>query len=228
VAGPIVTPAHRLLVGVIPCADRSGAIGGAPPPLLQTGDGSFLERAVALLRVAGVDRILVGVRDRRDPVAAQALRAGGTVVEVAAGEHDPGASLRAAGDLVRGDSAPGAAGSDFDPTFLCLPPTYPLVRDDTMDDLARAWREAAGPPGILAPALPADSPRAGIPWWDLAPLFLLGPDPAARLPEGPDAPPGDLPVRVEVVDPGVAERIDTLPLYRRHFPQAFRKRFQKW
>jgi hypothetical protein len=183
---------------------------------------------MALLRVAGVDRILVGVRDRRDPVAAQALRAGGTIVEVAEGEHDPGASLRAAREMVPRDPAPSEGGSDPVSTFLYLPPTYPLVRDDTMEELARAWRAAIAPPGILAPALPADSPRAGIPWWELAPLFLRGPDPAARLPAGPDAPPGDLPLRVEVVDPGVAERIDTLPLYRRHFPQAFRKRFQKW
>jgi hypothetical protein len=228
VAGAVVSPAHRPLVGVIPCADRSGAIGGAPPPLLQTGDGSFLERAMVLLRIAGVDRILVGVRDRRDPVAAQALRAGGTVVQVAEGEHDPAASLRAARETVpEGDPQP-AVSSAAATTFLYLPPTYALVRDDTMEELARAWRAATAPPAILAPTLPVESPRAGIPWWELAPLFLRGPDPAAHLPAGPDEPPGDLPVRVEVVDPGVAERIDTLPLYRRHFPQAFRKRFQKW
>ncbi|TVP49114.1 MAG: hypothetical protein EA350_02465 [Gemmatimonadales bacterium] len=239
-AGPLVTPPVRPLVGVIPCADRSGAIGGAPPPLLQTGEGSFLERAIALLRVAGVDQVLVGVRDRRDPVAAEALRAGASVVEVAEGDRDPAASLRAAGAAVRGggpgvqgeSGSPPGPGPAVDPapvsTYLCLPPTFPLIRKDTMEELARAWREAASPARILAPVLPADSPRAGIPWWELAPLFLRGPDPAARLPQDPGHPPDALPVRVEVVDPGVAERIDTLPLYRRHFPQAFRKRFQKW
>ncbi|CAN5639373.1 hypothetical protein BH23GEM11_BH23GEM11_20490 [soil metagenome] len=229
-----MTPAHRRLVGIIPCADHSGAIGGAPPPLLQTGDGSFLERAISHLRVAGVGLVLVGVRDRRDPVAARALRAGGTVVEVGAGEHDPGGSLRAAGERIRSGEDPQAAGSTDSVTgFLYLPATYPLIRAETMAELTRAWREAETIPGILAPVLPTDSPRAGVPWWELAPLFLRGPHPETRMTKGPGAEgPGhaqDAPLtRVEVVDPGVSERIDTLPLYRRHFPQAFRKRFQKW
>lgn len=244
------------LLGVIPAADRGGHIGGAPPALLQTGEGTFLERAIALLRAAGVERIIVGVRNGRDPVAVQALRGGAEVAEVEPEGRDPSASLRAAqgklagdreltsveassgvgigaeassgvgAEASSGDGASAAAGPE-NVSFLLLPPTYPEVRESTVLALVQGWRAAGEIPNVAAPLLPEGTSMAQLPWHELAPLILRGPGAADRL-HAPEAVGGPDLLRIPVTDPGVGQRIDTLPLYRRHFPQAFRRRFQKW
>ena len=240
------------LLGVIPAADRGGQIGGAPPPLLQTGEGTFLERAITLLRSVGVERVVVGVRDARDPVAAQALRAGAEVVEVGAEGRDPGASLEAVegktastggsagigGSAAAGDSAAAGAlipagdstsaeSGEESVSFLLLPPTYPGVSASTVRAMIEEWRGAGEAAKVAAPLLPEGTSLAHLPWHELAPLILRGPGAADRL-RTPGALGGADLLRIPVTDPGVGERIDTLPLYRRHFPQAFRRRFQKW
>jgi len=232
----------KRLLGVIPAADRGGQIGGAPPPLLQTGEGTFLERAITVLRSAGVERVVVGVRDARDPVAAQALRAGAEIVEVGAEGRDPSASLEAVEGKTASASAGGSAGiggstSIQDSTlagseqksvsFLLLPPTYPGVSGSTVRAMIEEWRGAGEAAKVAAPLLPEGTSLALLPWHELAPLILRGPGAADRL-RAPGAVGGADLLRIPVTDPGVGERIDTLPLYRRHFPQAFRRRFQKW
>jgi hypothetical protein len=207
------------LVGVIPAADRGGTIGGAPLPLLQTGEGTFLDRAIAVLRAAGVGRVFVGVRNARDPVAVQALRAGAEVTEVEVTTSEPEASLHAAEAQMAAEGASSVA-------FLLLPPTFSCVREATIRSLVQGWLDAGGAADVAAPLLPRGTAMADLPWTRLAPLILRGPGAADRL-RGLE--PEDLsPLRIPVTDPGVGACIDTLPLYRRHFPQAFRKRFQKW
>lgn len=232
------------LVGVIPAADRGGHIGGAPPALLQTGEGTFLERAIAVLRAAGVERIIVGVRDARDPVAAQARRGGAEVAEVEPEGRDPGASLGAAQRCMAGTGGltgageapvggPSAVADASDASgwvgvsFLLLPPTYPEVKESTVRTLIQGWQEAEEAPIVAAPLLPEGTSVAHLPWHELAPLILRGDGAADRL-RAPETVEGPNLLRIPVTDPGVGQRIDTLPLYRRHFPQAFRKRFQKW
>jgi hypothetical protein len=181
-----------------------------------------------------VERVLVGVRDARDPVAAQALRAGAEIVEVGAEGRDPSASLEAverktssAGDSASdGDSASAGSG-EASVSFLLLLPTYPGVSASTVRTMIEEWRGAGEAARVAAPLLPEGTSLAHLPWHELAPLILRGPGAADRL-RAPGAVGGADLLRIPVTDPGVGERIDTLPLYRRHFPQAFRRRFQKW
>jgi molybdenum cofactor cytidylyltransferase len=204
------------VLGVVPAAGRSTRIGGGPKPLLETGAGTFLERVVATLREGGADRVVVGVRDDSGPVAATARRAGAEVLVPTDVETGPIATVRAAlaGPLER---------SEVDAALL-LPADFPLVRKETVDALLRRWRAGGG--DLL---LPRQGGRTGHPALFAGPLLheLLEPG----LPEGARSVVErhrERAVEVEVEDPGIHVDVDTLPDYRRHFPDAYRKRFQKW
>ncbi len=244
------------LVGVLPALRREGAIGGAPPALLPTGDPverTFLGRALSRLRAAGVEQVVALVRHRGDPVAMAALREGchllvpeGGATEGDAGGADGVRERNAPGHPAEGEVAlraslatlPGlfpapvspdkgpeaGAGEEAEPfplLALLLPPSLALVEPATLAALvegagrhpeARAWIAVQGREGE---AEPVQAPDPG----GLRPRLLR------ILPEaGPDLPTLLLPLP----DPHLATPILTLPAYRRHFPQAARRRFQKW
>jgi len=215
------------VLGVIPAAGLSSRIGGNPKPLLETGSGTFLARIIRALREGGADPIMVGVRDDPGPVAAEARRAGARVLVPPDLEAGPVATLQAALRLARREgNVTGANGESRSPVraLLFLPSDFPLVQGTTVRALVEAWRET-GAPLIL----PLEGERTGHPALFAGPLLdeLLDP----TLPEGArsvvDAHRSEA-VQVPVDDPGIHVDIDTLSEYRRHFPTAYRKRFQKW
>jgi hypothetical protein len=204
--------------GLVPAADARAAIGGAPSPLLRSDDGTFLERAVAQLREAGVQGILVSVRDPRGPVAAAARRAGAEVIEVSGAEPDPVGSLRAA--MADEADPPGE-----EPAWLVLPPAFSLLRPDTLTRILEGWRTAPEAVRLVAPDAAPSTP-----WRSLAPIIVHGAPGLEALDAacaGREPERGHL-LRIPVQDPGSVTPVDTLAVYRRHFPAVYRKRFQKW
>jgi molybdenum cofactor cytidylyltransferase len=215
------------VLGVIPAAGLSSRIGGNPKPLLETGSGTFLERTIRALREGGSDLIMVGVRHDPGPVAAEARRAGARVLVPPDLEAGPVATLQGAIHIVRQErSVAEADGGPPSPlrALLFLPADFPLVQGTTVRVLIEAWRETGA-----SLVLPLEGERTGHPALFAGPLLdeLLDP----TLPEGArsvvDAHRSEA-IQVSVEDPGIHVDIDTLPEYRRHFPAAYRKRFQKW
>jgi hypothetical protein len=193
-------------------SERGGGIGGAPPVLLETGAGSFLERAARALRDAGATRILVLAPNPQGPVAALAARTGCEILPLPEGPLTPEAALSPLlSDLRMEAEAPTQLG------LLLHDPLYPLVRPETFQALVRAGQEPGTPKGGWI--LPAEGP---------VPRFLPSTPPFP--PDWGDPAEGGTPppLRIPLEDPGAGIRVDTLPLYRKHFPGAFRKRFQKW
>lgn len=204
------------VIGIVPAAGRSTRIGGGPKPLLDTGAGTFLERVIAALREGGADRIVVGVRADPGPVAAVARRSGAEVLVPDDVEEGPVATVRAALRSPHGEAPAEAA--------LLLPADFPLVRGRTVAALVDRWR--SGGESLL---LPRHGGRTGHPALFAGPLLEELLDPA--LPEGARTVVErhrEGAVEVEVDDPGIHVDVDTLPEYRRLFPEAYRKRFQKW
>jgi molybdenum cofactor cytidylyltransferase len=205
------------VLGVVPAAGLSTRMGGSPKPLLETGSGTFLQRIVTCLRGGGVDRVWVGVRELGGPIAAEARRWGAQAFLPVDPDDGPISSLRTAIRNAGGEAPPPSA-------IVWHPADLPLVRPATVEELIGAWRRSH-PPLVL----PAMTGRTGHPVlfdrsiWD----ELL----RADLPQGArsvvDAHRAEA-LQVEVSDPGIHLDIDTLPEYRRQFPDAFRKRFQKW
>lgn len=200
----------------VPAAGRSSRIGGGPKPLLDTGDGTFLERVVRSLREGGIERIRVGVREEAGPVAALARRVGATPFVPDHVDDGPIATVR--GTIRFGRSEGGVD------ALVVLPADFPLVRPTTVEALLAAWRAQATPLVV-----PAHAGRTGHPALFAGGLLdeLLEPD----LPEGARTVVerhGASRLEVAVDDPGIHIDIDTLPEYRRMFPGPYRKRFQKW
>ncbi|MEX2529209.1 MAG: nucleotidyltransferase family protein [Gemmatimonadota bacterium] len=206
------------MIGVIPAAGRSSRIGN-PKPLLDADGASFLERTVGVLREAGIGTVFVGVREEGSPIGAMAGRTGARVVIPDDPDRGPVATLRAVVTEAR----------EFAGACIFLPVDHPLVRPATIRELIERWRttgrdlvvpvhrERRGHPILLGPTLLRElgqgEPGTGAGEEDLADL-LHPHDHAADL--------------VEVDDRGVLVDIDTLAEYRRHFPAAYRRRFQKW
>jgi molybdenum cofactor cytidylyltransferase len=215
------------VLGVIPAAGLSSRIGGSPKPLLETGSGTFLDRVILALREGGADPVVVGVRDDPGPVAAEARRAGARVLVPADLEAGPMATLQAAIRLVRRVRSGGGADVEQPSplgALLFLPADFPLVQGTTVRALVEAWRETGA-----SLVLPLEGRGTGHPALFAGPLLDELLDPA--LPEGArsvvEAHRTEA-VQVPVDDPGIHVDIDTLSEYRRHFPTAYRKRFQKW
>jgi molybdenum cofactor cytidylyltransferase len=206
------------VLGVVPAAGRSSRMGN-PKPLLDAGGRNFLERVVAALRDGGAAEVIVGVRSEKGPIAAAALATGARVVVPDDVDDGPIATVR---EAIRG-----AEGDPEIKGLLLLPVDHPRVEAGTVAALLQA---ASAPAGPCAPiVVPVQRGRSGHPVFLSREVFpdLLEPE----LEEGARTVVErhrDRVLEVEVDDPGVLADLNTIADYRRHFPDSFRKRFQKW
>jgi molybdenum cofactor cytidylyltransferase len=203
------------VLGVVPAAGRSSRMGN-PKPLLDAGGRSFLERVVTALRDGGATEVIVGVRTEKGPIPAAALAAGARILVPHDVEDGPIATVREAILSVEGD--PEVRG------LLLLPVDHPRVETGTVAALLAA---AASTAPLIA--MPVHRGESGHPVFLSREVFpdLLEPD----LEEGARSVVDRHRARVlevEVDDPGILADLNTLADYRRHFPDSFRKRFQKW
>ncbi len=204
------------VVGVVPAAGRSTRIGN-PKPLLDAGGRTFLERVVAALRGGGVERVLVGVREGQGPIPAHALRLGAEVFVPDGVDEGPIATLRGAIRRLEDEDPPVDA-------LLLHPADHPLVTAETVAALVE--RYSVGDTPLVRPVLNGTTGHPVVLGRALFPELL-----APNLPEGARTVVDrrrDEGALVEVEDRGVLADIDTLGEYRRHFPDSYRKRFQKW
>ncbi len=200
------------IAGIVPCAGRSTRM-GSPKPLLDAGGPTFLERVVRALGRGGCRPLIVVVREPEGPIAATARAAGAEVVVNEDPSEGPISSLRAAVRVLPGD----VAGCAF------LPVDHPLVEGETVRMLVDALRIGDKPPWAVVPSFRGDR---GHPVLFGRSVFdeLLH----AELEEGARTLLHrhlDRTREIPVEDEGVVTDIDTLPEYRRHFPDAYRKRF---
>lgn len=203
------------VAGVIPAAGRSTRM-GTPKPLLDAGGPSFLQAVVGALAGGGCAPVLVVVRERSGPVAAMARRAGARAVVNPDPSDGPVSSLRTGIRALDGEEGGGVSGVAF------CPADHPLVEPGTVSRLLRAFRESGSPVVV-----PTRDGRRGHPVLFRRALFaeLLEDD----LDEGARTVLHrhlDEVEEVPVDDDGVLADIDTLTEYRRHFPHAYRRRFQ--
>jgi molybdenum cofactor cytidylyltransferase len=216
------------VLGVIPAAGRSSRMGN-PKPLLDAGGRNFLERVAAALRDGGATELIVGVRSEKGPIAAAALAAGARVVVPESVDDGPIATIREAIRSAEGD--PEIQG------LLLLPVDHPRVKAGTVAALLQAaFSPSDGNPDTLARAspsapivIPVHRGKWGHPVFLSREVFpdLLEPE----LEEGARTVVErhrDRVLQVEVDDAGVLADLNTLADYRRHFPDSFRRRFQKW
>lgn len=231
---------HPPRLGLLPLAPREGAIGGAPPALLQTGEAShrtFLARATGLLRKAGVERLVALVPDTAGPLAVAARREGAELLAV---------SGRPTREEVLATGLTHLARQGKEAWVVVFPPVLATVAPDTLVRFL-AGGEAAEEVAETAEAAAGDAPGAPVAELHLSPRsrgWVATADEVAH-PGAPSALDGprllllhqvpDTPIpaladfrALPVGDPGVIRPIDTLTLYRRHFPQAARGRFHKW
>lgn len=199
------------VVGIVPAAGRSRRM-GSPKPLLDADGRSFLQRVVAALSGGGCAPVLVVVRDPSGPVAAMARGAGARAVENPDPSAGPISSLRAA---LRSLEEP-AEGCAF------CPVDHPRVGAETVERLLRAFEDTDAPVVV-----PRHGERRGHPVIFRKCLFreLL----EEELEEGARTVlrrHRDEVLEVEVDDGGVLVDIDTIGEYRRHYPDAYRQRFQ--
>jgi len=211
VSDPLAPPP---ITGVVPAAGLSSRI-GSPKALLDAGGESFLDRVVTTLRTGGVPLVVVGLREAAGPVHAAALRTGAEIVVPDDVDAGPIATIRAALSLPH---HPAVA------ALIVLPVDIPLVSDGTISLLVERF-ERTGAPVVL----PAYRGETGHPVIFSGDALEALQDPTleggARTVSREFRDRADI---VEVEDRGVLIDIDTLPDYRRHFPAAYRKRFQKW
>lgn len=205
------------VLGVVPAAGRSSRIGN-PKPLLDADGATFLERTVGVLREGGASRVVVGVREDRGPIHATALRTGAHVLVPEDVEDGPITSVRAALDWWESEEE----GSPE--ALLLLPVDHPKVEAATVAALLRAFQDEGA-----SLVLPVHGGHSGHPVLFagalLEELREEGLEEGARTVVHRHR---EAALEVEVSDRGVLVDIDTLPEYRRHFPQSYRKRFQKW
>lgn len=199
------------VAGVVPAAGRSSRM-GSPKPLLDADGRTFLQRVVGALSGGGCVPVLVVVRDPSGPVAAMARGAGAGVVENPDPSAGPISSLRA------------ALRSLDDPVAGCAfcPVDHPRIDPETVERLLEVFRES-GAPAVV----PRHGDRRGHPVVFREALFaeLL----EDELDEGARTVlhrHRDDVREVEVEDAGILVDIDTISEYRRHYPDAYRERFQ--
>jgi CTP:molybdopterin cytidylyltransferase MocA len=220
-------------LGVVRAAGPQASIAGGPTPLLQTGSGTLLEGAIRQLRDVGVERIIATIHAQQEPVAAQARRQGAETRLLPTGEAESLSWIL----RVLGEGAPPLPPGS---RILLLHVDAPLLAHGTLHALLAAGDGAAtAPTPMSAPTrfVPIRSRDGTGPAPEAAPADAVG-DPEAAgatlllLPHGLAAATDDIPepasVPVFVEDRHAALRIRDLPTYRRHFPEAFRRRFQKW
>jgi molybdenum cofactor cytidylyltransferase len=184
---------------------------GTPKAMLDAGGRTFLERVIHALHSGGCARVLVALPTPKGPVAAKAGEAGAVVVTNPAPEDGPIGSLR-------------AALRTLDPAVEGLaycPVDYPLLQADTVRSLLLEFHSSQRPL-----ALPTFREKRGHPVVFRRTVFeeLLDDD----LPQGAKTVVHrhlDVAALVPVEDEGSIIDIDDLTDYRRHFPDAYRKRF---
>jgi CTP:molybdopterin cytidylyltransferase MocA len=229
-------PATTPVLAVIRAAGPQAAIAGGPTALLQTGDGTLLQCALRKARALGSDlgpsvgdlSVVVTVRQQHGPVVAQARREGARLLIVPTGTPESEAWILDA--VQREGWAPGGA------RMLLLRVDAPLVTAATLERLAQAEMPApvdASASNGLVPVLEEearpDPERAGIVRLDLPAYLPAWKGQAAPGVEGPGAPlPEPIWRPLVVTDRFVNVRLRDVATYRRHFPEAFRRRFQKW
>ena len=212
-----MTSAPPLVVGIVPAAGQSSRM-SSPKPLLDTGDGTFLDRVVRSLMGGGAAAVWVVVSESQGPIAARARHTGAHLVTTHFPPEDgPVGSIRSALlHLQEVDSFPEA--------ILLLPVDMPLVQPHTVGRVVDYW--------MADPALPMVRPafqgKSGHPVLFSGPALdlLTGAEPltqGARSVVDRFRKEGR---HVDVDDPGILVDIDTLPEYRRHFPGPSRRRFR--
>ena len=184
---------------------------GTPKAMLDAGGRTFLERVIQALRDGGCARVLVALPTPKGPVAANAGEAGALVVTNPSPEDGPIGSLRAALHTLD----PAVEGVAY------CPVDYPLLQADTVRSLLTEFRSSQTPL-----ALPTFRDKRGHPVVFRRTIFqeLLDDD----LPRGAKTVVYrhlDVATLVPVEDEGSVIDIDDLTDYRRHFPDAYRKRF---
>ncbi len=211
-----MTPGEGL-IGIIPAAGRSSRIGGNPKPLLDTGSGTFLERTVRALGEGGAASVHVGVRHEAGPVTAAVRRLGARPHVPVDVDDGPIATIRTVIRTLRDEGEAPAA-------ILFLPVDIPEVTPKVVRALVESWCQFDAPL-----VLPASRGRTGHPALFSGVLLdeLLEPDLAEGARTIVERHRADARI-IEVDDEGILIDIDTLPEYRRRFPDAYRKRFQKW
>lgn len=212
-----MNPTPPWVVGIVPAAGQSSRM-SSPKPLLDTGDGTFLDRVVGSLIGGGAATVMVVVRESQGPIAARALHTGAELVTTRFPPQDgPVGSIRSALQHLR------EMGS-FPHAVLLLPVDMPLVQPGTVREVVEYWKSNPALP-MVRPAFKGESGHPVLfsgPGLDL----LAGDEP---LPQGARSvvdrfrEEGRL---VEVDDAGILVDIDTLPEYRRHFPGPSRRRFR--
>ncbi len=184
---------------------------GTPKAMLDAGGRTFLERVIHALREGGCARVLVALPTPKGPVAAKASEAGAVVVRNPSPDDGPIGSLRAALAVLD----PAVEGVAY------CPVDYPLLQADTVRALLAEFHSSQAPL-----ALPTFRDQRGHPVVFRRSVYgeLLGDD----LPQGAKtvvhrhlATAALIPVE----DEGSVIDIDDLTDYRRHFPDAYRKRF---
>ena len=184
---------------------------GTPKAMLDAGGRTFLERVIHALRSGGCARVLVALPTPKGPVAAKAAEAGAGVVTNPSPEDGPIGSLRAS--LRTLDPAVGGV--------AYCPVDYPLLQAATVRSLLTEFHLGDSPL-----TLPTFRDKRGHPVVFRRTLFeeLLADD----LPQGAKTVVYrhlDAATLVPVEDEGSVIDIDDLTDYRRHFPDAYRKRF---
>ncbi|MBI4231411.1 MAG: nucleotidyltransferase family protein [Planctomycetes bacterium] len=192
------------MTGVVPIVLAAGASErmGAPKALLDFGGASALERIVRTCREAGTLPPIVVVGHEREPVGAEAERLECFVVDNA--EPDRGQTSSLQGGL---GALPEEAAA-----FLVWPVDVPLVKAATLRVLAEAYGGDEGEHSIF---LPCHTCKRGHPGFFAASLV----DEFLDLPEKQPASEvihHDLArvLEVDVDDPRVLDRINTLEAYR--------------
>ncbi|MEX2526591.1 MAG: nucleotidyltransferase family protein [Gemmatimonadota bacterium] len=212
-----MTSASPRVVGIVPAAGQSSRM-SSPKPLLETGDGTFLDRVIRSLLGGGAEAVLVVVSESQGPIAARARHQGAHLVTTRFPPEDgPVGSIRSALRHLREvDSFPQAV--------LLLPVDMPLIQAGTVGEVVEYWTATPTIPMVR----PAFQGKSGHPVLFSGPaLHLLAGDEV--LPQGARSvvdrfrEDGHL---VPVDDAGILVDIDTLPEYRRHFPGPSRRRFR--
>ncbi|MCC7020035.1 MAG: NTP transferase domain-containing protein [Ardenticatenales bacterium] len=189
---------------------------------LPWGETTILGQVLAILRDAGVDRIVVAARTGDEAAARTAGAAGAGVAwaeRVDAGEAGdcPTPSLQAA--LAHLADAATASPPLVPPgAVLVMPGDLPLVRPDTVARIIAAFRLAPeGPQAIIAPAFEG---RRGHPvLFGAAHLAALAALPSGRWPRDVVRRAGGAVREVAVDDAGVATDIDDASTYARLRPR---------
>ena len=184
---------------------------GTPKAMLDAGGRTFLERVVRALRDGGCAGILVVLPTQRGLVAAKAAGTGAVVITNPSPEEGPIGSLRAALRVLD----PEAEGVAY------CPVDYPLLQAATVRAVLTEFHASTS-----ALALPSFKNKRGHPVIFRRTLFdeLLDGD----LPQGAKTVVHrnlEAAALVETEDEGAVIDIDDLTDYRRHFPDAHRKRF---